>query len=176
VLMICCSWDESHSSASAVQTLVSARSKTNSTFAQHTANPSALQVQDSTGVQSPDSLKLKDPNMALFYAVIPGIVLHGSGHMYAGKTPTAIVLFGCELLGAGVAMMGALSQIDGPNETGQNTVLIGSLVFWGTWIYDLIGSPMAVNSQNRKLLDQKKAGLELRTRDAQPRVAVVWRF
>jgi hypothetical protein len=175
-LLMCCPWREVHPSTNQVQTLVLNPNSISSTFAQHTASPSALHVQDSNRVVVLNSLKLKNPNMALFYAVIPGVVFHGSGHVYAGKIPTAITLFGCELLGAGVAMLGALSQIEGPNETGENTVLIGSVIFWGTWIYDFVGSPLAVNSHNRKMLEQKAVGLELRTKDAEPRVIIVWRF
>ena len=57
----------------------------------------ARQMEDSVTVHSLDSLRLKDPNMALLYAVIPGVLIHGSGHIYAGKTGT-----GAALLGAGV--------------------------------------------------------------------------
>lgn len=174
--MICCSWHESHSSTSEVQTLVSNRSTMSSALARHPTYRSISQVPDSNSVRTLDSLKLKDPSLALFYAVIPGLVLHGSGHMYAGEVPTAIILFGCELVGAGVAIMGALSQIEGPSEPGQTTVLIGSVVFWGTWIYDFVGSPMVVNKKNSTLLDQEKVGLELQTKDTQPGVVIVWHF
>jgi hypothetical protein len=175
-LMACCHSREAHSSASQVQTFVSNRNTMSPMFVQHTTNPSAVHMQDSTKVIILDSLKLKDPYMALFYAVVPGLVLHGAGHVYAGRIPTAITLFGGELIGAGLVFLGGVSQIEGPNDQGENAMFIGSVVFVGTWLYDFIGSPLAVSSHNRRMLDQKAVGLELRMKDKEPRVAVVWRF
>ncbi len=74
----------------------------------------AQQAEDSTKLQAPPSLKLKSPYMAAFYSVIPGVAFHGAGHVYAGKIPTAITLFGCELLGVGLGFLGGVSQIGGP--------------------------------------------------------------
>jgi hypothetical protein len=68
-----------------------------------------------------DSLKLKNPNMALFYAVIPGIIVHGSGHFYAGKTTIGAALLGSELVGGALAFVGAvgkgMSELDGGQPT-----------------------------------------------------------
>jgi hypothetical protein len=174
--LMCCPWHEAHSSTGQVQTFVSNPNTISSTFAQHTTNPSALYVQDSARVITSDSLKLKDPSMALFYSVVPGLVFHGAGHVYADRIPTAITLFGCELIGAGLVFLGGVSQIEGPNDPGENAMFIGSVVFVGTWLYDFIGSPLAVNSYNRKMLDRRAVGLELRTKDTEPRLVIVWRF
>ncbi len=176
LLMACCSSSLAYSSTSGVHTLIFNQSMTNSALPLYASNTSSLQGQDSIGVHTLDSLKLKDPAMAMFYAVIPGLVLHGSGHMYAGEVPTAIILFGGELIGVGVALMGGLSQIEGPHEKGENAVVIGSLLIWGTLIYDFTVSPMMVNRKNSKLLSQRKVDLELRKQGSQSRVVVVWRF
>jgi hypothetical protein len=136
----------------------------------------AQEMQDSTKRQTPPSLKLKNPYMAAFYSVIPGVALHGAGHVYAGKIPTAITLFGCELLGVGLGFLGGVSQIGGSSDAGENAAFVGFVLFAGSWLYDVIVSPVAVQKQNRKLLEKNPATLEFRIRSGEPRLAFVWRF
>ncbi len=123
-------------------------------------------------------MKLKSPYIALFYSVIPGVVFHGSGHVYAGKIGTGIALFGVELLGLGFMSAGALAEFgeEESGDRGETVDFIGMVLFLGSWVYDLIESPAAVSKRNAKLLKQKPAGVEFEIRDGHPRLAVVWRF
>ncbi len=136
------------------------------------------QVYDSTRLSTRTSFKLKSPYMAVFYSVIPGTVLHGAGHVYAGKIGTGLALFGAELAGLGLMSAGAIAGFgeEESSDRGETAGFVGLVLFFGSWVYDLIESPVAVNKRNARLLEQKPVGVELQTRDGQPRVAVVWRF
>lgn len=138
----------------------------------------AQQAEDSTKLRISPSLKLKSPYTAVFYSVIPGAVFHGAGHVYAGKIGTGIALFGSELVGLGLMSVGAIAEF-GEEESGDKggtAAFVGLVLFFGSWVYDLIESPAAVNKRNAELLKQKPAGVEFRTRDGQLRLVAVWRF
>jgi len=102
--------------------------------------------------------KLKSPTKALVIALVPGSVVHGAGHFYAGKTKTAFVLFGAEIIGAGMAFLGgAVSNL--PHDTGGESgsggdavLILGLGLFVGSWMYDVMQSPLVVKNQNDKLL------------------------
>jgi hypothetical protein len=102
--------------------------------------------------------KLKSPTTALVIALVPGSVVHGAGHFYAGKTKTAFVLFGAEIIGAGMAFLGgavssAPHDTGGESGSGGDAVLILGLgLFVGSWMYDVMQSPLVVKNQNDKLL------------------------
>ena len=118
----------------------------------------AQQMEDSIRVHTLDSLKLKDPNMAILYAVIPGVVIHGSGHFYAGKTKTGVVLLGSELVGGTIFYVGALDKAFSQSKGGKLGIYgdifiaFGGVLFVGSWIYDLFGAPRAVQRENQELL------------------------
>ncbi|MCJ7457571.1 MAG: hypothetical protein MUP17_01095 [candidate division Zixibacteria bacterium] len=105
--------------------------------------------------------KLKSPTKALVIALVPGSVVHGAGHFYAGKTKTAFVLFGAEIIGAGMAFFGAAGwSVQG--DTGGDGSLAGPVVlflglglFTGSWIYDVAVSPSVVKNQNDKILGKE---------------------
>ena len=105
--------------------------------------------------------KLKSPTKAFVIALVPGSVVHGAGYFYAGKTKTALGVFGAEILGAGMAYVGALGMSltsdTGGKTTGAGGVLFifGLGLFTGSWIYDVIGSPFAVKNENDKILGKK---------------------
>ena len=173
----------SHASPGGAQTSVS----TNNPIDLRLDGPSsfllAQQMEDSIRVHTLDSLKLKDPNMALLYAVIPGVVIHGSGHFYAGKTTTGAVLLGCGVVGGYMFFIGALGQ-GIPGESGElgkyEDVLwaFGGILFLGSWIYDLVGAPRAVQKENREFLQRRNVHLRFGLNDTthSVRVQIVKRF
>jgi hypothetical protein len=130
---------------------------------------------ESTGLQTPVTIKLKKPYMAVFFSVIPGLVFHGSGHIYADKTETAMALFLAEMSGLGLISLGTRSG-HGDSDDGETAAYFGMALFLGSWVYDMLESPFAVKRQNEKLLLQNQTGVELRMRDKQPAVVFVWRF
>jgi len=139
----------------------------------------AQQTQDPTKLQTPPSLKLKSPEMAVVYSVIPGVVLHGAGHVYAGKTGTGVALFAVEFVGFVFMSAGAVAQFENeemPDDGRETAAFVGLVMFFGSWVYDLIESPVAVNKRNRALLEQRPADMEIRMMDGQLRLAMVWRF
>ncbi|MGB8657848.1 MAG: P13 family porin [Candidatus Zixiibacteriota bacterium] len=135
------------------------------------------QADSSVRKESADSLKLKDPRMAVFYAVIPGIIVHGSGHFYAGKTKTGAALLGSELVGGALAFVGAvgkgMSEMDGGQSTweaGDVLMVTGTILFVGSWLYDLIGAPLALQKRNEEL--RRKETLSVGFRSDRRRVLV----
>jgi hypothetical protein len=139
----------------------------------------AQQTQDSTKLQTPPSLKLKSPYVAVFYSVFPGMVLHGAGHVYAGKTGTGVALFAVEFVGFMFMSADAVARSEKeemPDDGRETAAFVGSVLFFGSWVYDLIESPVAVNKRNRALLEQRPANMEIRMMDGQPRLVMVWRF
>ncbi|MGB8657847.1 MAG: hypothetical protein WCE90_08710 [Candidatus Zixiibacteriota bacterium] len=139
----------------------------------------AQQTQDSTATKKTASLKTKSPYMAIFYSVIPGVAIHGAGHIYAGKTGTGLRLLGCELLGGGLLFMGGLIGLGSgvPSAGGENVQLVGFCLFLGSWVYDVIGAPLAVQKQNEVLLQRGKLGhFNLQMKDRNLKVLITWRF
>ncbi|MGB7062154.1 MAG: hypothetical protein WBF13_07350 [Candidatus Zixiibacteriota bacterium] len=61
---------------------------------------SKAETSDSVQIREVNTTKAKEPYKAFLYALVPGAVLHGAGHFYAGKTGTGFVLLGSELSGA----------------------------------------------------------------------------
>lgn len=111
---------------------------------------------DSAGKGSirPDSLRLKRPNTALLIAVVPGFLFHGSGHFYARKSLTGLALFATESVGLILWLRGSnfMGGSSGGPDTEQAEFITGMALFFGSWAYDLIGAPLAVNKENEKLL------------------------
>jgi hypothetical protein len=110
------------------------------------------------GSSQSDSLRLKNPNTALLIAVIPGFVFHGSGHFYARKSLTGLALLATESVGLMVWRRGGnfLGSSGGGTDAEQVQFIIGMALFFGSWAYDLIGAPLAVNNENERLLGQSK--------------------
>jgi hypothetical protein len=103
-----------------------------------------------------DSLKLKNPNTALFYAAVPGFLIHGMGHFYATKPITGTLLLGVEMLGLLFMVRGAFSGFDGSSDKGEEVNgIVGVALFIGSWAYDMIGAPLAVGKENERILQSK---------------------
>ncbi len=89
----------------------------------------------------------KSPEKARYIAAVPGFLIHGLGHIYAGDYKTGGLLFSLE--GVGILM------IMSPFLTGGFDYIIlvmfgGGLLFWGTYIWDFTGAPKAAERYNKK--------------------------
>jgi hypothetical protein len=102
----------------------------------------------------PDSLKLKSPTAALLIALVPGSVVHGAGHFYAGKSKAGFLLLGVEIIGAGLLYLSALGNLPGNTRKGNTdgTAFIGLTLIVGSWLYDIIEAPFTVKRNNQKIL------------------------
>ena len=116
----------------------------------------------------PKTGKLKSPTAALVIALVPGAVVHGAGHFYAGKTKTAIGLFGAEILGGVFVYFGALGSSlhsdtggEGGSNAGPIVLFLGLGLFIGSWIYDIADSPSVIKSQNDQAVGKKPFPYEL---------------
>lgn len=110
------------------------------------------------GSSQSDSLRLKNPNTALLIAVVPGFVFHGSGHFYARKSLTGLALFATESVGLILWLRGInpFGGSGGSHDTEQVEYITGMALFFGSWAYDLIGAPLAVNKENEKSMKESK--------------------
>ena len=170
--------DSAHASTSHLQTYVST---SGSLILQQEKSSSfffAQQMEDSIKVGDVDSIKLKDPNKAIFYAFIPGIIVHGAGHFYAGERTTGFLLLGSELVGATLILGGTSTGWgrSSPTRKGFTVALIGGTLFFGSWIYDIVKSPLVVQKQNQKLLQANHTQLKFEIRHKYLRLVTVWRF
>jgi hypothetical protein len=137
----------------------------------------AQQMEDSIRAKQVDSIKLKDPKMAVFYAFIPGIVVHGSGHFYARKTKTGFLLLGAEVVGVSLVGWSAFATAMGGYDPGVELLGFGGLMlFVGSWVYDVVGSPIAVVKTNKNLFQGNHSGLKLQIKDENLKLVVIWRF
>jgi TM2 domain-containing membrane protein YozV len=138
------------------------------------------QRNDSNKVSSSDSRKLKSPWMAFGIALVPGAIIHGAGHFYAGKIGTGFVLLGSELVGTGliaVGLVGGIETITGkPREGWVIELEAGLVLFVGSWIYDIIGSPIVVMKSNKDLLQRKPSGLKIQIKDGNVKLVTIWSF
>jgi len=117
------------------------------------------------------SLRLRDPDKALLYAIIPGFVVHGAGHFYAGKTKTGLLLLGTELVAFGFFVEGALLEfqesegwtIEGPDPA--VFFAVGTALFYTSWLYDLFASPGEVKKRNEELLKSKDINIKFELKE-----------
>jgi hypothetical protein len=149
--------------------------------AQQTESSTGDSVLDSIPTFHPDLNKRKDPSKAFIYALVPGAVVHGAGHFYAGKTNTGLILLGSEMLGGVLMLTGAVSGWggrggNGPTAEGFVVAFAGGALFFGSWIYDMIKSPLIVQRQNRELNQEKQTSLRFRIRDGDLRLVTILRF
>jgi hypothetical protein len=127
----------------------------------------AQQTQDTARTKTPDSLKLKNPNVAFFYAFVPGFFVHGAGHFYAGEKKTGWILVAGEVVSLGVLTFSALVGLGESMDGSPTTIdidalaLAGTIIFIGTWVYDLIGAPLAVKTKNQMLLEKQNQAIQL---------------
>lgn len=111
------------------------------------------------GNTRPDSLKLKSPNTALFYALVPGFVVHGAGHFYAGKPKVGVILLlagtagEVMVVGGGIGFAFSGSKVD----TGtQMLIATGGILFIGSWLYDVFVAPKVVEEEREQFFQGGK--------------------
>jgi hypothetical protein len=140
----------------------------------------AQQTNDSAKVANFESRKLKSPWIAFGIALVPGSIIHGAGHFYAGRIGTGFVLLGCELVGTGLIGVGLIRGIETitgePREGWVIELEVGLVLFVGSWIYDIIGSPIVVMKSNKDLLARKHGGLKIRIKDGNVKLVTTWSF
>ncbi len=138
----------------------------------------AQQTQDSTRLQISPSLKRKSPYMAAFYSVIPGVLVHGSGHFYAGKEGTGSALLGLEAAGVLLLYFGSLSAFQGSSHQNDTDAMgyIGLALFAGSWVYDMVGSPIAVVRRNRYIKETEGTQYDFKREPRQFRLTFAWHF
>lgn len=119
----------------------------------------------------------RNAGVAIGLATFPGVLVHGSGHFYAGRPLTGALLLMVEagavymtyrgvsdLMSVADANMGDdvtdIQIITNLSETGQLSRGIGLaagglVLFLSSWLYDLTGSPIAVEQENKKEVQEK---------------------
>ncbi len=101
---------------------------------------------------------------AFYKALFPGIIWRGAGHFYAKETNTGFSLLSAEVVS--LVIMGiSVNELLSPIKVGQ-TYNVSQIVFYtgltlfvGSWLYDIIFSPFAVdrfNKQNKFLIEEEK--------------------
>jgi len=135
----------------------------------YTKNQSPVDTSSSNYPQN-KNLKLKDPNKALLYSIFPGFFLHGTGHLYARKPKTALLLFSTELFGALLLVRATeLENLSNKEKTTEDPALLGitgSILFFGSWFYDLIGSPLVIKKRNEELLRKGNIDIEFEIKES----------
>jgi hypothetical protein len=169
ILLTCFLSAKAYSSTSQSQTYVSRSSsltqlsspKSGLLQSEHLNLLFAQQTNDSAKVANFEPRKLKNPWIALGIALVPGSIVHGAGHFYAGRIGTGFVLLGSELVGTGligVGLIRGIGTITGePREGWVIELEVGLVLFVGSWIYDVVASPFAVMKRNQEILQGKRA-------------------
>jgi TM2 domain-containing membrane protein YozV len=188
IFLICFLSIKSHSTTDKIQTYVSrgsslirlSSSELNLPQSEYSALLFAQQTNDSAKVANFESRKLKSPWIALGIALVPGSIIHGAGHFYAGRIGTGFVLLGSELVGTGLIGVGLIRGIETitgePREGWVIELEVGLVLFVGSWIYDIIGSPIVVMKSNKDLLQRKHGGLKIRIKDGNVKLVTTWSF
>ena len=130
--------------------------------AKHPAAAAAKGATETAQAQTP----YRNPQVATILAVIPGIAIHGAGHMYAGSWMKGVALFVLE--GASVYLLydaydqykrGDFDNITKNNGSGipanlgieyqEAGIALVAFTGWGaTWVDDVIGAHFAATQFN----------------------------
>ncbi|UCB51680.1 MAG: hypothetical protein JSV10_06735 [Candidatus Zixiibacteriota bacterium] len=179
-LLICVFSTTAFPSTDQVQTYVSRSGSKGAALDGPSSFLLARHQEDSIVANSEVSTKLKDPGKALLYALVPGFVVHGAGHFYAGEKTAGWVLAGGEILSVClIAYAVGVSESGNGSTSDGNTEIIGvfgGLLFAGTWMYDVIGAPLAVQRENRDFLQGERPDLKLQVEPKKVELVIVCRF
>ena len=105
--------------------------------------------------QHSDANNVKDPYkddmaMGYFMATVPGFIVHGAGNMYLGRMGTGLTLFSLELFSSYILIASALDEY-GNDSNKEILIEFGAaLVFFGTWLYDILTVDSAVKAKYGK--------------------------
>ncbi len=101
---------------------------------------------------------------AFYKALFPGIIFRGAGHFYAKDSNTGFSLLSAEIVST-IIMALSINELLTPVKEGQ-TYNVSQIVFYsglslfiGSWLYDIIFSPFAVdkfNNKNQFLIEEDK--------------------
>lgn len=177
-LLICLFWTNTYASTSRAYTYLSNPTITGPPPVKRLNFMFAQQLKDSTEVEFPNSLKHKSPYMAVFYSVIPGVLVHGSGHFYAGKGGTGTTLLGLEAAGALLLYFGSLSAFQGSSHQNDTDAMgyIGLALFAGSWVYDIVGSPIVIVKRNRYINEIRGSQYDIDRQQRELKLTFVWHF
>ena len=157
----------SQASPGDAHTYVSARGSAEAAWHGPSSFLLAQNQEDSIQGQGVGSRELKDPQVALLYAAVPGLFLHGAGHFYAGEKTAGWVLVGGEILSLCVMTyavglgLGGSTNGSTSGTSADEVAIFGGILFVGTWAYDMIGAPLAVQKRNREVLGAENVDLGL---------------
>ncbi|UCB52241.1 MAG: hypothetical protein JSV10_09685 [Candidatus Zixiibacteriota bacterium] len=126
------------------------------------------QYADSSKPRPWDRPKLKSPTVAFLHAVIPGSIVHGAGHFYAGHDSTGWGLLITEIIGIGFVATGWVAEYISESQNWSDLWILalwryrlGVMFFLVTWFYDVSEAPKAAEEHNGMLLGKQKRGLGL---------------
>lgn len=114
----------------------------------------------------------KSPNTALFSSLFPGCFIHGWGHKYAGDYLTYTILGLAE--GTGIILyfispFAGLSYTEEQSMTSEARIITmrnaGLILFFGSWVYDIIFSPSAANEYNKNIKKEYNLPVSLKSNE-----------
>ena len=124
-----------------------------------------------TDVSSKTIHRKKSPLIALGIAFFPGVIIHGAGHFYAGKPKTGSLLLVGKLVGVGciaagivvislgvftkVGTLGAADVTEEASGLASGLLYVGSGLFLGTWVYDVVFAPISCLRYSEQKNDYK---------------------
>lgn len=109
----------------------------------------------------------KSPALASLLAVVPGVAVHGAGHMYAGSWMKGLGLLAIEGAAVGIGVATVNHGIDDINKLSDGSkngaiptnvgtayqtlgvAMVCSMAFLWTWFDDMAGSAIAAKEYNR---------------------------
>lgn len=124
---------------------------------------------DATAATPPPSvfeMQKHSKALSVTLSIVPGIVIHGMGHYYAGRPGTGLVLTMLEVGAGALIGIGAANGLDevdkltsdeklpegiGVVTRAEGMIVGGTVLFLTTWLYDVFGAPKAVGADNADL-------------------------
>lgn len=102
------------------------------------------------GLAAADSTHHSSPATAFVIALVPGALLHGAGHMYAGDLQTARWLALSEAAGYAAMFTAHVRGADTTDRTDGTAIVygVGASLFFGSWLYDILAAPAAARAQS----------------------------
>jgi len=131
---------------------------------------------DSTFVRN--GVAEKTRGKALLFALLPGSIIHGAGHFYAGSHDTGNLLFIFEIFG-GVLLASGYKDVSS-HEVSQSSgihpgIVAGYVIFMTTWVYDIINAPDEAEKYNKQMGKAKK-GLSVIIKDINSKKSLLLGF